>query len=843
MTIPLPKSLRDLVGQNDHPGLALDKFLEPPSGDGEKSQHAQKRAIAKVASLSASGDKVLLDSLLVRQRGAWNALGAETWEMKTAGPLALHLSRASSLENAGLCLHPIYGFAFIPGSGLKGVARAWAETVWAPAQEDKVAAWQTIESVFGWSPNSDDKKEGWKPKGVPKHGDDDSSAAGSIVFHDGWPTRWPRLVVDIVNSHHGKYYQGSGEGDPPGDWDDPVPVYFLAVAPEQRFELALSRRHGGVSEALLALAKEWLIGALFHLGAGGKTNAGYGRLLPTSGEKPPLPSTARASFEAELELVTPAFLAGANQGKEDCELRPATLRGQLRWWWRVLHAGQMKVSELRELEGALWGTTSQGGAISLALETINAGKVEKFDFKDQRGFDPKPEFSRKHKLERKPRFGSQGIFYAAYGMDDGRRDDKVQRFFLNPGARWVLRFEARASKEGTLSAREALEHARAALYLLCQFGGVGAKSGKGFGSLRVAKEPFESLEKCFKSVGLSAKELNAPVQSPSMSMARQLGYLEIETKWNDAWYALDQVGFALLDFASKNKHDSRKVGLGLPRQIHGPLNRPIGKQTGATHQQPQKLSGADGITRHTSPIHLHLTRGAKGFVVRVSAFPSPKLRNLDESKSFLDGVLTHLEKQLGQRSTSSGPSGDDGKLSAAGKGSAVKQSSSPGVTVETPCPEKFEATLWSKLSADAKDRVQQIVMLTSYKAEAGPHLERLRAEKDSTTQKAMIEAFRLVSNNDKSWLKEKIGPEAVKTGGQPGDPGPGGTPSGSPYEEALEVLEDPSKKKISKKIMKRFNKLEESQKKDIAKKIEQWCLENGQEKALNGWKDLKPYLE
>ncbi len=59
---------------------------------------------------------------------------------RPSGPLTLHLARASALENAGLCLHPIYGFAFLPGTGLKGLARAYAETVWLPSQTDPAEA-------------------------------------------------------------------------------------------------------------------------------------------------------------------------------------------------------------------------------------------------------------------------------------------------------------------------------------------------------------------------------------------------------------------------------------------------------------------------------------------------------------------------------------------------------------------------------------------------------------------------------------------------------------------------------------------------------------------------------
>ncbi len=54
----------------------------------------------------------------------------------------------------------------------------------------------------------------------------------------------------------------------------------------------------------------------------------------------------------ELEFITPAFLAGANQGQ--AELRAASIRGALRWWFRVLGG-------TKEEEAAVFGGV-QGGA-------------------------------------------------------------------------------------------------------------------------------------------------------------------------------------------------------------------------------------------------------------------------------------------------------------------------------------------------------------------------------------------------------------------------------------------------------------------------------------------------
>jgi CRISPR-associated protein Cmr6 len=126
---------------------------------------------------------------------------------------------------------------------------------------------------------------------------------------------------------------------PPGDWENPVPTAFLAVEPETEFGFAVAARRTEHAERAWQGA-EWLKLALADWGSGAKTAAGYGRivseLLPAS-----IVSPLRRRLERTLELFTPAFLAGAFQRAEECDLRGATLRGQLRWWWRTMHAGHL----------------------------------------------------------------------------------------------------------------------------------------------------------------------------------------------------------------------------------------------------------------------------------------------------------------------------------------------------------------------------------------------------------------------------------------------------------------------------------------------------------------------
>ncbi|WP_287788067.1 type III-B CRISPR module RAMP protein Cmr6 [Acidiphilium sp.] len=254
-----------------HPALLLDKYTAP---SGEKNGGGQKEALEKI--LRAGEAPNFLETALCRQSRF--LAGATVLDLKTAGPLTLHLSRANALENVGLAFHPVYGFVYLPGSGLKGLARAWAEQM---AKADKAA----IERVFG-------------------HAAGEQGAAGAVVFHDALPTCWPKLRLEITTSHHRDYYSGKAA---PGDWESPNPVVFLAVAPNTCFRFALSPARGDAGAVGQAFA--WLQAALCHAGAGAKTASGYGRFVVAN--PPPIPE-ALPTREVTLELVLRSRIGDSN---------------------------------------------------------------------------------------------------------------------------------------------------------------------------------------------------------------------------------------------------------------------------------------------------------------------------------------------------------------------------------------------------------------------------------------------------------------------------------------------------------------------------------------------------
>ncbi len=147
-------------------------------------------------------------------------------------------------------MHRLFGLPIVPGSALKGAARAYAKLVEGKTDDD-----DDLIAVFGTT-----------------------EKAGSVIFFDAIPLKPPKFQLDIMNPHYPNYYDNRGGTSqnlaPPADWDSPRPVFFLTVR-ETPYLFAIAAR-SEQGNRLLDLAEHWLKGALRELGIGAKTSADYG---------------------------------------------------------------------------------------------------------------------------------------------------------------------------------------------------------------------------------------------------------------------------------------------------------------------------------------------------------------------------------------------------------------------------------------------------------------------------------------------------------------------------------------------------------------------------------------
>jgi CRISPR-associated protein Cmr6 len=672
MTRPLPQSINQLLNDPNirtklNPGLYLDKFADSfLDRMGDLQQRVQLPTLQELVKLNANMKGTWaerFEDIRQRQKTLWNRDTGRVITGTSLSPMALHLARASSLENGSVCFHPIYGFAYIPGSGLKGLTYAYAIECWLPNQDDFQSSLNKIRKVFGFAPSPLLRKRYQSIRqrlghqvvadSQEKHDEPKDACVGEIVFHDAWPTSWPELIVDILNNHHTEYYRSNDENNPPGDWENPIPVYFPAIKRGAQFEFAIMPRRRGKDDESVRLATEWLAGGITQLGVGGKTNAGYGMFqlnsIKTLGDNQqesvePIkkqiaelqgsPKSLRKEFACTLSLVTPAFFAGANQeDMEGCDLRPATLRGQLRWWWRTMHAAYLSPQTLKAVENVIWGDTNHSGSVQVFVHKKSSEVllVPGKQIQNNR-LVPDGNFFRQHEIALPGNRLTPGLFYASFGMDDKVQGDRRQRYVSVKGE-WQVRFAVRRGAYGStaIDPEVILGQIQSAMWLLTRFGGVGAKSRRGFGSLAdVADLGDLDLEKVKQFAGEFRNKCGLPQQNPGSQTAslESAIFVEGSVNANNPWKVLDFLGTTLRDFSQSpantghGKHCHQKAALGLPRKIHGPRREPYNGQV--NHKAPESLAGPKG-NRHASPLLFHVGKSQNSvntYIVRATIFPN-----------------------------------------------------------------------------------------------------------------------------------------------------------------------------------------------------------------------------
>lgn len=237
-----------------NPGLLFDRLC-PYTGDGDSKDTGEKKKSALKMVRDCVPDHRLLDAFRSRWRGVAAALGAITFEARTVSRLVVGLGRKGPLE-VGFAFNR-YGFPIIPGSALKGLTRA-------AALLEKGGNTLDTELMIAFGRPPDRRKSR------------DVGCVGKAIFLDAIPAAWCTLELDLMNPHFPDYYRD--ERTPPTDWQNPTPVYFLAVGRNTPFLFAVGWRDN-VDRAIQTQVVNWLRSGLSDLGVGAKTTAGYGSFV------------------------------------------------------------------------------------------------------------------------------------------------------------------------------------------------------------------------------------------------------------------------------------------------------------------------------------------------------------------------------------------------------------------------------------------------------------------------------------------------------------------------------------------------------------------------------------
>ncbi|WP_437207034.1 type III-B CRISPR module RAMP protein Cmr6 [Planctomicrobium sp. SH664] len=255
-------------------GLWYDKFCDQWQSGWTLPAQQKAEWISQLANGRPIGDQSLIAQHVGRQKDmVEKSLNGVCVQLHSESRFVTGLGQEHPVEN-GFAWHPTLGVPYLPGSGIKGLLRAWARD-WEDDQERR----SQIDAILG----AGDIKDNQKGK------------VGSVIIFDALPTRSVRLEADVMTPHYDDYYQ---KGHIPGDWISPVPIPFLVVAVGTPFLFSFATRTPAANE-YLPIVEDWLKAALQWLGAGAKTSVGYGRFAETSSE------IAASSAEAKTQTTVP----------------------------------------------------------------------------------------------------------------------------------------------------------------------------------------------------------------------------------------------------------------------------------------------------------------------------------------------------------------------------------------------------------------------------------------------------------------------------------------------------------------------------------------------------------
>jgi CRISPR-associated protein Cmr1 len=303
----------------------------------------------------------------------------------------------------------------------------------------------------------------------------------------------------------------------------------------------------------------------------------------------------------DLEFITPAFIGGANQ---QAELRPASFVGLLRWWWRALK-GECNIENLRAEEVKIFG----GIAKNLRKEEIKMAS---------------PVYLRVEGNIRKGRdLTNECRLNAGLGYLYHFVTVRGKREFIEPGSRLKLTLIGKG---------EVLNHYIASLWALVFLGGVGARSRRGGGNLRVVSyepkdlvedlkisfTPTDNLREWFKKNLKRAKELVGSSETPCDKYSNlpypKNGDIKLEiskTKFNTWYEALNDIGKEFMRFRKmknerKNKQSKQNEERVLKIAVFGlPLRYGKGKAVEVENTE-------EDITRRSSPVIIKVVKNSEG---------------------------------------------------------------------------------------------------------------------------------------------------------------------------------------------------------------------------------------
>jgi CRISPR-associated protein Cmr1 len=346
---------------------------------------------------------------------------------------------------------------------------------------------------------------------------------------------------------------------------------------------------------------------------------------------------------ATFEVVTPLFLGGADPTRT-VELRPPSIKGALRFWWRALawsrHNGDL--IKIRAEESRLFGTAGDdgetdgaGGQASFFIRVRSEDKPSTFDpgqvLTDQKGQTVGPG----------ARYCGYGLMEAFGSSQKGTKPGQLVRACIRSPWQFTVEIASRTHLDPMVLS---------ALQLMGLLGGLGARTRRGYGSLSLLSlagdiEPWQPPSNCEEyKIELrrivAAEKLSDQQQPPFTAFAKATRLL-IARSDRDPFRLLNEIGLKMMLYRSWGRNG--KIGSGdseknfeddhdwfkLKKDFE--QAHPRRAIFGLPHNYSRNLGVISKLhDRRASPLFIHIQRLKNGYVAVLSIMQAQFLEETDK---------------------------------------------------------------------------------------------------------------------------------------------------------------------------------------------------------------------
>lgn len=324
--------------------------------------------------------------------------------------------------------------------------------------------------------------------------------------------------------------------------------------------------------------------------------------------------------ELLVKNITPLVIAGADQYHIKNEgIRPPTLKGLMRWWFRAVMGGYVSsMKHLRELEGDVFGNTEQKSAVNVMSEPISnslsRSKASELDL-------------------------GRGVRYLWFSITFGKREE---RSLYEEGS--TFRISLSSFKE------QPFKIAQDSLWLLLYLGGVGTRSRRGLGNLKVQEEnvpfPFKIQASRVRDFSNALEDRLREIFDDFKEFAKKKGKLDTSfspRKWNFCVLSQETAELSLINKVYTNYREGLEE-IGQTYQNYRRSIRNVGYRT-VFGLPIIRRRARNFLGRKSSPLMIGVSPLKEGYAIRLVKFFT-SYHGEDTSKKWVKRHLTRFDDRI-----------------------------------------------------------------------------------------------------------------------------------------------------------------------------------------------------